>query len=221
MKKINLIIGLLAILVSASCTRSSLTEISLNCGCIATEHFISSTNNSENRTKKYTFKNSQFFDLGVSIDGFANSFAFQICNIMDESDKFDIIEIDIVKEEKTNTLRTTTYSYEVKKVKAELTKYLKLESFVAKYVEYIYKKDYLSCLEYIDVDDKESFKTIIDNIYVNLYKDYKETRIVDYKSDGDSYSIYGIIKLESGKFDLFTMKLKEVENGYKLISFNF
>ncbi len=221
MNRLNLIIGLFLILISVSCSHSKLTEISLNCGCIVTEHFISSTDDIENSTKKYTFKNSQLFDLGVSKDGFANSFSLQICDLIDESDKFDLIEIDIVKEEDGEIQSTKRYTYEVEKVKAELPKYLKLESFVAQYVANIYNKDYSACLEFIDFKDEEKFKKIIDKVYEGLNKDYREIRIADYKSDGNNYSIYGIIKSKSDQLDLFTMKLKGVDNGYEIISFYF
>ena len=70
-------------------------------------------------------------------------------------------------------------------------------------------------------EDKEEFKSIIDNVYDGLNKDYRETRIADYKSDGDNFSIFGIIKSESDQLDLFTMKLRGVDNGFELISFNF
>ncbi|MBS2213663.1 hypothetical protein KEM09_19800 [Carboxylicivirga mesophila] len=221
MNRLNLTIGLLLVLTTLSCTRGKLTEISLNCGCVVTEHYIASTDDIENSTKKYTFKNSQLFDFGVSKDGFANSFSLQICNMIGESEKYNLIEIDIVKEKDGEIQSTKTYTYEVEKVKAELPKYLKLESFVAQYVTNIYNKDYSACLEFIDIKDKEKFKTVIDNVYEGLNKDYRETRIADYKSDGKNYSIFGIIKSQSDKLDLFTMKLKEVDNEYEIISFNF
>ncbi len=221
MNRLNLIIGLFLIALTISCSRSKLTEISLNCGCIVTEHYIASTNDVENSTKKYTFKNSQLFDFGVSKDGFANSFSLQICNLIGDSEKFDLIEINIVKEEDGEILSTKSYTYEVEKVKTELPKYLKLETFVSQYVQYIYNKDYSTCNKYIDFEDKDEFKSIIDKVYEGLNKDYRETRIADYKSDGDNYSIFGIIKSERDQLDLFTMKLKGVDDGFEIISFNF
>ncbi|PZX46934.1 hypothetical protein [Algoriphagus chordae] len=221
MNRLNLIIGLFLIASTFSCSRSKLREISLNCGCVVTEHFIASTNEIENSTKKYTFKNSKLFDLGVSKDGFANSFSLQIFNLIDESEKFDLIEIDIVKEEDEEILSKKTYTYELKDLKNKLSKYLDLELFVSQFVENIYNKDYSSCLEYIEFENKEDFKSIIDKVYDGLNKNYRETRIVDYKVDNDGYSIFGIIKSKSDQLDLFTMELKGVDDEFEIISFDF
>jgi hypothetical protein len=221
MNRLNLTIGLFLILMNVSCSRSKLTEISLNCGCVVTEHFIASTDDIENSTKKYTYKNSQLFDLGVSKDGFANSFSLQIINLIDESEKFDLIEIDILKEENGEILSKKAFTYELEELKKELPKYLKLESFVSEYIKHIYNKDYSSCLEYIDFEDEKEFKSIIDKVYDGLNKDYRETRIVDYKANGDSYSIFGVIKSQSDQLDLFTMELKGVDDGFVIISFDF
>lgn len=182
----------------------------MNCGCIVAEQFITSADETENSTKKYTCKNSQLFDFGVSKDGFANSYSLHICDLIDDSEKFDLIEINIVKEENGEIQSTKTYTYEVDKVKAELPKYLKLESFLSQYVQNIYNKDYPACLEFIDFEDEDEYRSIIDKVYDGLNKDYRETKIADYKSNGDNYSIYGIIKSESDQLDWFTMKLKGV-----------
>jgi len=188
---------------------------------MATEHHIASTNDIDNSTKKYTFSNSQLFALGVTEDGFANSFAMQICAHIKNDDKFDIIEIDIVKEANGVVTSTNSYEYELKKIKQGLPEYLKLKTFISDFVVDIYNKNYSGCLERIDFDDKEKFKIIIDDIYEGFNKDYSDTLIVDYKSKGDSYSIYGMIKSKSDKLDLFTMELKKDEDSFKLISFYF
>ena len=142
MNKQNISIGIILILTVFSCSHSKLTELSINCLCVSTEHYIVSTNDIENSTKKYTFTNSRLFDLGVSEDGFANSFAMQICSQIENYDKFDYIEIDIVKEVNGEVTSTNSFEYELRKVKQELPEYLKLESFISSFVVYIYNKNY-------------------------------------------------------------------------------
>ena len=221
MNKLNLSIGIIIILTIISCSNNKLSELSINCACIATEHFITSTNDINNSTKKYTFTNSQLFDLGVSKDEFANSFAMQIGEQIENNDKFNIIEINIEKEFNGEVKFTNSYEYELKKIEKGIPEYFKLESFISGFVVDVYNRNYSGCLELFEFDDEEEFKTIIDVIYQDLNKGYITTKIVSYKYESDYYSICGIIKSENDNLDLFTMKLKKIENQFKIISFNF
>jgi len=211
----------LTLITSWSCSRNKLTEISLNCACEATEHYITSTDEVVNNTKKFTFTNSRLFALGVSKDGFANSFAMQICNYIDTEDNVDLIEINIVKEKGGNIKSSESYEYDLVSVRKNLPKYLEVESVITDFVVNIYNKNYSNCLNSVAFRDVDDFKSIIDNVYTGLNKGYRDTRIVEYKTNGKEYLIFGIIKSEDDKLDLFKMKLIDSENVLKIISFNF
>ena len=221
MKKLNLSIGVIIIITIISCSNNKLSELSINCACEASEHFITSTNDTNNSTKKYTFTNSQLFNLGVSKNEFANSFAMQIGKQIENNDKFNYIEINIEKEVNGELKVTNSYEYELKKIEKGIPEYFKLESLISEFVVNIYNKNYSGCLELFESDDKEEFKKIIDFIYQDLNKNYISTKIVSYKYESNYYSICGIIKSENDNLDLFTMKLNKTENEFKIISFNF
>lgn len=95
-----------------------------------------------------------------------------------------------------------------------------MESFIGEFVINVYSKNYSECLKRLDFEDTDKFKSIIDKVHKGLNEDCRETKIVEYKTEGNEYSIYGIMKSEGNKMDLFKMTLI-IEDEIKIISFSF
>jgi hypothetical protein len=211
----------ISVIIVSSCSGNQLTELSLNCACIATEHYVASTNDVEDKTKKYTFTNSRLFGLGVARQNFAESFAIQIASAIGEDEEVDFIQIDITNEESGVAKKSQTFDYDLKSLNKELPSYLEVESVISTFVGNIYDKNYDDCLKSFEFEDKDKFISIAENILKDLNSNFREARIVSYEKDGNRFSTFGIIKTYNEKLDLFTMDLAQTDHGIKIISFNF
>ena len=216
-KSVIIYIGLIFILIS--CSKNKLNEVVEMCICDVTEHYIASTDEVENKTKVFTFKNSPVFELGVSKKSFATSAALYLNRNWD-LESFPYIKINI-QDSKSST-QTTAFEYSQAELNKLTPDYLRILDFINSFVSNIYQKNYQETKRFVDVEmDLKEFSTIIDQVRTGLEDDYINTKIVGYNKKDSIYNIYGGVWTKNETLDLFRMTLKNTNEGLMITSFEF
>ncbi|MEP4531492.1 MAG: hypothetical protein ABJ004_00290 [Cyclobacteriaceae bacterium] len=207
-------------LVFSGCSSGKLSELTEICICEVTEHYVTSTDELENRTKELSFINSPVFELGVSKSDFATSAAI-LFNRKTELDSGSILQVNLVEEVGTNN-RTTSYEFELDEIDSATPPYLETLELINSFVKNIYENNIDVCQNHLAQEiEEERLSSILANVRNDLEEGYLNTKIVGYRKNNELTEIYGGVWTENETLDLFRMTLNDTEDGQKILSFEF
>ena len=208
------------VIATTSCSNGKLTKLSINCLCSVSEHFVASTDEEDNHTKEFSFTNSKLFTYGVDKEDFALSSAILIKNEF-EIDSASVIKISLVTEN-GNKKKTKSFTYEQERIEQLSPKYYEIETLINEFVSNIYANNFSECRKLTDIQiEEEEFNSIMRQVLEWLEKEYIDTRIVGYSISELGYEINGGVWTTNEILNLFTMTLKEADDGLKIIAFSF
>lgn len=204
-----------------SCSSDKMKFFSINCICVFTETYSTSTNEEDNRTKEYSFTNSPLFKYGVPKEDFALSSALQIRERM-EVDSLSSIRISLVSDIGNGKSEDTSYDFSHAELAKLAPRFSYVSNLVSTFVKYIYSENHQAAYKLVDIqEDQQQFSSISKKIRSGLEEGYTDTRIVSYEKIENSYLIYGGVHTESKVLDLFKMELKDTKDGLKIVAFEF
>ncbi|GJM61209.1 hypothetical protein [Persicobacter diffluens] len=206
---------LLGVLILSSCRSDERRELSTHCFCTVTEHYAVSTNQDDNITKEYTFKDSQLFDFGVARKDYALSAALFLYSKLDTL-SYQNLKLNFIKTGKSEK----TYFYSIEELAKNYDTYANIRGVANQFVRAIYDQRYHDCYEKLSPEiPEDEVKTILAKVSAGLDENYLTTEIVSFKQSADMIDIFGLNKTHEEKGELFKMSFKR--EGLEIIAFEF